>query len=84
MCVECKRNAKCSGYNEDGVNCYSSTRNAFARFRRGARCEVFSFSRGFDPHQQAAPKKQSYYGLDVVVVVVVWLGELPLLQVVVF
>ena len=36
------------------------------------------------PHQQAAPKKQSYYGLDVVVVVVVSLGELPLLQVVVF
>jgi hypothetical protein len=45
--------------------------------------KFFHPGRGFDPDHTVFPKI-TYYGLDVVVVVVVSLGELPLLHVVVF
>ena len=83
MCVECKRNAKCSGYNEDGVTVILQLATLL-RVLDAAHAVKFFRSVADFTRINSSSQKQSYYGLDVVVVVVVWLGELPLLQVVVF
>jgi hypothetical protein len=75
--------AKCQVFRQPLAYCYCSTRNGLRVFD-AARAVKFFHSVADMTRIKADLPEKSYYGLDVVVVVVVWLGELPLLQVVVF